>query len=133
MQMKANHSRQWDPYRAEAKEKWGNTAAYKEYEEKTKNFAKQKWDDLAAGMDGIMAAFAVCMQKGEMPDSAPAQDLVKMLQNYITEQYYLCTNEILAGLGRMYVADARFKNNIDQHADGAAVFICAAIEAYCHN
>ena len=71
------------------------------------------------------------MGKDESPDSTEAQNLVKMLQNHITENYYLCTNEILAGLGQMYVADDRFKNNIDKHADGTAAFICEAIEFYC--
>lgn len=48
-----------------------------------------------------------------------------------SENYYLCTNQILAGLGQMYVADERFKSNIDKHADGTAEFICEAIEIYC--
>ena len=54
-----------------------------------------------------------------------------MLQNHITENYYRCSNEILAGLGQVYVADERFKNNIDQHADGTSEFIREAIEVYC--
>ena len=52
-----------------------------------------------------------------------AQNLVKKLQNHITENYYNCTNEILVGLGQMYVADERFKKNIDKHADGTAEFV----------
>ena len=114
----------------EAKEKWGQTQAYREYEEK--NYSKQKQDALAEGMDCIMAEFALCMRNGAAPDSAEAQNLVKMLQDHITENYYHCTNQILAGLGQMYVADERFKNNIDKHADGTAAFICEAIEVYCH-
>ena len=118
-------------YKAEAKEKWGKTDAYKEHEEKTRNYSKQKWNDLTAGMDHIMAEFALCMQKGEQPDSTQAQSLVKMLQSHITENYYHCTKEILAGLGQMYVADERFRNNIDKHTDGTATFICEAIAVYC--
>ena len=116
-------------FEQEAKEKWGKTRAYREYEEK--NYSKQAQDALAEGMDGIMAEFALCMKKGEAPDSIQAQSLVKKLQNYISEYYYHCTNQILAGLGQMYVADGRFKNNIDKHADGTAVFICESITAYC--
>ena len=56
---------------------------------------------------------------------------MKELQNYITENYYTCTDEILAGLGQMYVADERFKNNIDKHAPGTAAFISESIAAYC--
>ena len=86
--------------------------------------------DQASEMDNIMAAFASCM-KDNAPDSAQAQALVQKLQTYITENYYQCTNAILAGLGQMYVADARFKNNIDRHGDGTAEYVCDAIIAYC--
>ena len=71
------------------------------------------------------------MKNGDTPDSAPAQNLVKMLQDYITENYYHCTDAILAGLGQMYVADALFQNNIDRQAPGTAAFIHDAIEHYC--
>lgn len=122
---------EFEKYNAEAKEKWGDTDAYKEHAARTKGYSKQKWADLSAGIDHIMAEFALCMKNGETPASAKAQSLVKMLQNHITENYYQCTNEILAGLGQMYVADERFKSNIDKHADGTAVFICEAIDIYC--
>ena len=115
-------------FEKEAKEKWGQTQAYKEYEEKQHAGQKQ---NAAQGMDCIMAEFAMCMKQGEKPDSDRAQHLVNKLQDYISQHYYKCTNAILAGLGQMYVADVRFKNNIDQHADGTAAFICDAILAYC--
>ena len=129
--MKAFDNSEFEKHKAEAREKWGKTDAYKEHAQRTKNYSKQKWNDLAEGMDQIMAEFAICMRKDESPDSTEAQNLVKMLQNHITENYYLCTNEILAGLGQMYVADKRFTNNIDKHADGTAAFICEAIQVYC--
>lgn len=121
----------FEKHKAEAQEKWGQTAAYKEHAEKTKNYPQEKWNDLAAEMDQIMAEFAVCMKNGEPADAAPAQALVKKLQSHITEHYYHCTDEILSGLGQMYVADERFKNNIDKHADGTAAFISQAIAVYC--
>ena len=130
--MTAFDNNEFEKYKAEAQEKWGQTNAYKEYAEKTKNYSKQKWNDLTEGMDRIMAEFAACMKNGSTPKSVEAQDLVKKLQNYITENYYLCTNEILAGLGQMYVADERFKDNIDKHADGTAAFICEATKFHCH-
>lgn len=130
--MSAFDNREFEKYKVEAQEKWGKTDAYKEHAERTKNYSKQKWNDLVEGMDHIMEKFALCMKKDERPDSTEAQNLVKMLQNHITENYYHCTNEILIGLGQMYVADERFKNNIEKHADGTAAFICEAIEVYCH-
>ena len=129
--MAAFDNSEFEKYKTEAREKWGKTDAYKEHAQRTKNYSRQKWNDLAEGMNHIMAEFAICMNNGEEPDSAEAQDLVKLLQSHITENYYLCTNEILAGLGQMYVADERFRNNIDQNADGTAAFICEAIAVYC--
>ena len=129
--MTAFNNSEFEKYKTEAREKWGKTDAYKEHAERTKNYSKQKWNELAEGMDHIMAEFALCMRKDQSPDSIEAQKLVKILQNHITENYYLCTDEILAGLGQMYVADERFTNNIDKHADGTAAFICKAIAVYC--
>ena len=120
-----------DRYAAQAKEKWGSTAAYREYEEKTKQYGHQERIDLAEGMDQMMAAFAQCMKQGNAPDSAQAQTLVKSLQNHISETCYRCTEEILAGLGQMYVADERFRSNIDKHAEGTAAYISEAIGIYC--
>ena len=121
----------FDAYKAEAEAKWGETTAYQEHKERTKSYSKGKWDDLAAEMDAIFAEFALCMKNGEAPDSAEAQDLVRSLQTHITENYYHCTDQILAGLGQMYVADDRFRTNIDRHADGTATFVCEAIAIHC--
>ena len=129
--MTAFDNSELEKYKAEAKEKWGKTDAYKEHTEKTKEYSKEKWNQLSQEMNDIFAEFAVCMQNNQEPNSPQAQALVKRLQDHITENYYLCTNEILAGLGQMYVADERFKNNIDKHANGTAEFACKAIEIYC--
>ncbi|MBQ5652937.1 MAG: MerR family transcriptional regulator, partial [Peptococcaceae bacterium] len=129
--MKAFDNSEFETYKAEAKERWGNTDAYKEHTEKTKNYGKDKWSSLAADMDIILGEFALCMKNGSAPDAEETQNLVKKLQNHITENYYTCTREILSGLGQMYTADERFKNNIDKHADGTAAFVSEAIACYC--
>ncbi len=116
---------------AEAKARWGKTEAYKQFEEKNGARSEQERAALAEGLDRIMEAFAVCMKNGEAADSAEAQALVRRLQNYITEHFYTCTEQILLGLGQMYVSDERFRQNIDKHGAGAAAFIRNAIEAFC--
>ena len=78
----------------------------------------------------IFAEFAACKQSGAEVDSNEAQALVAKLQTYITENYYTCTNEILAGLGKMYVADERFKKNIDKYGEGTAEFAAEGIRIY---
>lgn len=115
-------------YDIEVQERFGNTDAYKEYEQKTANYSKDKWQTVNDGLMEIFSKFAECIKNGHTADSDDAQALVKELQNYITENYYTCTKEILAGLGQMYVADERFKTNIDKNGDGTAEFVSQAIE-----
>lgn len=79
----------------------------------------------------VFAKFAECKNKGYTADSDESQALVIDLQNYITENYYICTKEILTGLGQMYTEDERFKNNIDKHTSGTADFVSKAIKTYC--
>lgn len=129
--MTAFDNSEFENYKAEVKEKWGNTDAYKEHSEKTKDYSKDKWNSLADGMNDILAEFSVCMKKGSSPDSPEAESLVQKLQSHINDNYYTCTKEILFGLGQMYVSDERFRNNINKHGDGTAEFIKSAIENYC--
>ena len=116
-------------YDIEAKQRWCKTDAYKEHAEKTANYTEDKWQEVNDGLMSIFAKFAECMNSGNTADSKEVQVLVKKLQAYITENYYTCTNEILAGLGLMYVADERFKNNIDKHTPGTADFVSKAIKS----
>ena len=118
-------------YADEAKQRWGNTDAYKESEQKTADYSADKWNDVNAGLNAILVEFAVALKNGATPESESAQSLVKKLQQYITDNFYTCTNEILAGLGQMYVADERFKTNIDKNGAGTAEFISEAIRIYC--
>ena len=117
-------------YETEARERYGNTAAYREHERKTKNYTKEKWAEANDGLMAIFSEFAACKDSGVSADSAEAQALVAKLQAHITANYYTCTDEILAGLGKMYVCDERFKKNIDKHSDGTAEFVSEAIAEY---
>ena len=119
-------------YKSEAMERWGNTDAYREHEKKTKNYTKEKWVEINDGLMAIFAKFAECKNNGFVANSPEVQSLVVKLQDYITQNYYTCTNEILAGLGQMYVADERFKNNIDKYGEGTAEFAAEAIAFFCN-
>ncbi len=118
-------------YKNEIRERWGNTEAYREHEQKTKNYTKEKWAEANDGLMAIFAEFAVCKDSGASADSAETQALVAKLQAHITANYYTCTKEILAGLGEMYIADERFKNNIDKYGKGTAEFASKAIAIFC--
>lgn len=119
-------------YAEEAKSRWGETAAYKECAEKTKNRSRE--DEKALG-DGMMEIFA---RLGEIKNLSPgdekAQALVFKLQKFITDNYYNCTDEIFSCLAEMYVSDERFKENIDKQGGvGTAEFAAEAIKIHCGN
>lgn len=120
-----------DKYQNEVKEKYGKTKAYHEYQQKTKNYTNNQWDNVTNGLNEIIKEFASKMQEGLKYDSVEVLLLVEKLQNYITDNYYTCTKEILLGLGKMYVEDLRFKNNIDKFGNGTALFISSAINKFC--
>ena len=118
-------------YETEACSRWGATDPYREHKQKTKNYTKEKWAEANDGLMAIFAEFAERKGNGFDANSPEVQSLVVKLQEYITQNYYTCTNEILAGLGQMYVADERFKKNIDKYGDGTAEFTAEAIAVYC--
>ena len=120
-------------YETEVRECYGNTVAYREHEQKTKNYTKEKWAEANDGLMAIFAEFAACKASGTSDDSTEAQALVAKLQAHITANYYTCTDEILAGLGKMYVADERFKKNIDKYGEGTAEFAAERIRIYVEN
>ena len=117
-----------DAYAAEAKEKWGDTAAYREFEKKGRS-AKE---NSTAG-EALMRILAdIGADRTLAPDAQAVQEKVKALQAHITKNFYPCTNEIFASLGEMYAQDERFRTNIDAFGGaGTAEFVSRAIESYC--
>jgi len=118
-------------YKSEVKKKWGNSKPYKEYCEKAKEYTADKQNILTDGINNIIIKFSNNLNNNICYNSVDTQKLVAELQNFITENYYTCTKEILMNLGKMYVSDERFKINIDKHSVGTAEYINRAIEAYC--
>ncbi|MCQ2440392.1 MAG: MerR family transcriptional regulator [Clostridia bacterium] len=111
-------------YKNEAKQKWGNTSAYKEYEERGTD----------QNADGLMQIFESIGKLKNLPANERAvQSKIAELKKFITDNYYTCTDEILKGLSEMYVSDERFKKNIDgAGGDGTAEFVRNAILVYCN-
>ena len=111
-------------YAAEAKKRWGGTVAWREFEEKKPGKDAQ---------DGLMALFAELGKLRGLPaDGTEAGESVLRLKQYITENFYECTDEILAGLGEMYAADSRFKESLDKAGgEGTAEFAQKAIACFC--
>lgn len=119
-----------DEYTKQAKERWGQTDAYREYEQKAAGRSKE---ENQAVMEKFMQIFADFGRlKETAPESAEVQGHVKKLQDYITEHFYQCSNEILSGLGKMYAGGGEFTDNIDKAGGaGTAGFTAEAIRIYC--
>ena len=130
MDFKAFDRSKLDEYSRQAKELYGNTPEYRQMQEKMKNRSKEE-DNLLA--DRFMLLFK---EAGTIKDSDPAspeaQDLVKRIQDFITENMYTCTTRILRGLGKMYSGGGDFTQNIDEYGGaGTADFVDRAIQIYC--
>ena len=130
LDFKAFDRKKIDEYAKAAREEWGNTVAYQEYEEKSVGQSEDEKMMLGKDMMEIFGEFGKLRK--EAPDSQNVQELVQKLRDFITEHYYTCTPEILGFLGEMYVGDTRFTANIDNAGgDGTAVFAGKAIKSYC--
>lgn len=130
LDFKAFDKTKLDEYAKEAKAAWGNTPEYKEFEEKDMKRTPKDNENMASLMMEIFKKLGQI--KEQDPASQEAQDLVKQLQEFITEHFYTCTNQILSGLGQMYAAGGEFTANIDKAGgQGTAEFANAAIQIYC--
>lgn len=123
-------TKKMDEYARQAKEKWGNTAEYKEFEQKSQNRSREEEQAIVEKFMQVFAGFGKL--KDTEPESADAQSQVKKLQDYITRHFYSCSNDILFGLGQMYAAGGEFTANIDRvGGEGTAKFAAKAIQIYC--
>lgn len=129
-----------EEYAKRAREEYSGTDAYKEYEVKSAGRTAETEAVLGEGLMAIFARFGKLLAEGTSggaegrapadPASPAAQELVRELQAYITEHFYTCTPEILAGLGKMYAADGEFKENIDRYGEGTSEFVSSAIDHF---
>ncbi len=130
MDFKAFDNKDIEEYSARAKELWGGSEAYKEYQQKSSGRSEKEEKEFGSMMMDIFSGFRDVMDQGA--SSQAAQQKVRELQKFITEHYYKCTNEILMGLGQMYGCGGEFTENIDAHAgDGTAAFAAEAIRIFC--
>ena len=130
MDFTAFDTRKLEEYKMKAKEQWGDTSAYKEYEEKASGRSDEEEKVLWREFMKLFERFGKI--KDTDPASDKAQGMVKEIQDYITEHFYECSKDILAGLGKMYSSGGEFTTNIDSvGGSGTAEFVGKVIEIYC--
>lgn len=119
-----------DEYARRAKEQWGQTEEYKEFEQKAQGRNREEEHELMKNFMDIFVEFGK-MKDGD-PGAMNVQDQVRKLQNYITENFYKCSKDILRSLGQMYAAGGEFTENIDKAGgEGTAQFTAKALEIFC--
>lgn len=119
-----------DRYAEEVKARWGATQAYAEFAEKSRGCSRGKREEALQELLSHFAALGTL--KEHTPDTPIVQEKISELQAFISSYYYRCTNEVLKGLGQLYVCDERMTRNIDQAGgEGTAAFVKAAIDVYC--
>jgi len=118
-----------EKYAQEARDRWGHTDAFKESTAKVDAYSTEDMADIRVAQQELFEEFAHYV--GTDAGDRRVQELVIKWQKHITDNFYECTDEILQGLGRMYIADTRFTENIDRFGVGAAKLMSDAIEYYC--
>lgn len=119
-----------EEYKKEARERWGDTEAYKESERRTEKYSKADWERINAISGDIFQSIADLMEAEKEPSDSEVQAATKKWFEHINDSFYTCTPEIFKGLADGYVRDKRFTNNIDRLRPGLAVFLSRAMKIY---
>jgi hypothetical protein len=119
---------QINSYAEEAKQRWGNTEAYKQSTARVAKMSKEDIAKIQAESDALMKEIAATVAKG--PKSPEIQKLIA--QHYANLRHFYEPNlEMYRGLGQMYVDDPRFAKYFNKYASGLARFMTDAIATFC--
>ena len=130
MDFEAFDRKKLEEYAQQARTTWGATAEYKEFERKNSGKTPAQIKETGNGLMALLAEYGA-MKDGD-PSATQAQALTRRVQEYITENYYTCTNQVFAQLGKMYGSGGEFTENIDKTGGpGTAAFAAEAIRIYC--
>jgi hypothetical protein len=116
-------------YEAEARERWGDTEAYRESSRRTRNYSEDDWATIKAQAEAIEAGFAAALEAGDPPDGERAVGLAEQARLHIDRWFYPCNTEMHASLAKMYTADPRFRAHYEDRTSGLAEYVSAAIRA----
>lgn len=121
----------FDPadYEDEARERWGETDAYKQSAERTKRYGRAEWEQIKAEGEENTNAFIALMEAGVAPDSPEAMALAEEHRQHLSKWFYDLPVEFYANMAQIWVNDPRFTKNIDKPKPGLAAYKFAAVQA----
>lgn len=117
-----------EDYAAEAQERWGDTAAWAQSQERTARFSAAVWRQIKADTDDLEHRLADAMGAGIEPGSPAANALGEAHREQI-EKFYDCGHDMQVCLAQMYLADPRFTAHYDSVAPGLAQYLHDVIVA----
>lgn len=122
----------FDPgeYEAEAQERWGDTKAYRQSQERVKRYTKADWARFKTQMQEVTDAYVALMDEGVSPDTPEAAAVAERHRLLIDRWFYDCSLDMFDGLAQMWIEDPRFTKNIDKAREGLAAYQSAAARAY---
>ena len=118
-----------NPYADEARERWGNTEAYRQSQERTARYTEQDWAEIKAAGDDLNERLAAALRAGTAAEDPAAMDLAEEHRRQLDRWFYDCDAEFHRGLGDMYVDDPRFTATYDAVEPGLARYLRDAIHA----
>ncbi len=131
MNFKAFDTSKLEAYKEQAKEQWGTTPEWQEYEGKSVGRSAQEESGLANELLELFIPFGEMATDGTDPHSEQARAQAALIQSFISEHYYKCSDDVFRQLGQAYGSGGEFTQNINAIAgNGAAEYASRAIEAY---
>jgi MerR family transcriptional regulator, thiopeptide resistance regulator len=118
-----------EDYAEEARQRWGETEAYRQSQRRVSTYRKEDWQQLKAEEREVRAQLESAYTGGLAPDSEEAMAAAEAHRQLISRWFYECTYDIHRGLTDMYVNDERFRSNYDTKTPGLASFIREAAHA----
>ena len=116
-------------YENEAKERWGDTDAYRQSSAKTSKYSKEDFAAAKVDQEAATELFVYAFGNSLPVDSLKAKEAVIAHRAAITKWFYDCSIEMQKQLAIMYVEDPRFKEYYDGRVRGLAQYVHDAIQA----
>lgn len=118
-----------DEYAAEAQDRWGDTEAWRESQQRTSRYTKADWEEIKAESEEVNAAFVAALEAGEPATSEAAMDAAERARLHIHERFYSLSADFHRNLGDLYVSDPRFTKTYEDIRPGLAQYVRDAIHA----
>ncbi|KAB1155112.1 MerR family transcriptional regulator [Micromonospora sp. DT46] len=118
-----------DAHTEEVEQRWGDTDAYRQSNERVARYTKDDWLRNKAENEDWARRFVEVMASGAPANGPAAMDLAEEHRQLISRWFYDCPLELHTCLADMYVSDERFTAYFETIRPGMAAYLGEAIHA----